>query len=142
MTKDRVGLTALGTLLRIKEIVSGQIDLRVGAYSPLGFRNDKPDRWTLLVEGATQADFVGLLPERDDKAEYPQHIGFEDSCRRGLLLVKQLGKPIHIHVDQANHQHEGAAEIVARIARYMGMSCSQGSEPYIWLIQPDFTFNI
>lgn len=134
VTADRVRLTTLETFLKLKEIYRGKLDLRLGAYSPLGFRDDEPDRWSLLVEAAKRADFIGLLPERDDKADYPDHIGFEESCRRGIGLARELGKPIHIHVDQANHQYEAGAELVARLVRSAGFNSGAEKEPYIWLI--------
>ncbi len=133
VTTDRVQFTALETFLQLKEVYRGKLDLRVGAYSPLGFRDDEPERWNLLVEGAKRADFIGLLPERDDKADYPDHIGFEESCRRGIGLARELGIPIHIHVDQANHQYEAGAELVARVVRSAAFGSAADKEPYIWL---------
>jgi len=133
-TTDRVGLTALDTFARLKATYAGRIDLRFGAYSPAGFRDDEPGRWALLEEGAEVADFIGLLPERDDTADYPGHIGFETSCRRGIALANALGKQIHIHVDQANHVHEGGSELIARVVQDMGLGRPEGTEPFIWLI--------
>jgi len=133
-TTDRVGLTALETFARLKERHAGAIDIRYGAYSPLGFRDDQPQRWALLEEGAAMADFVGLLPERDDKADYPDHIGFEESCRRALSLAHRLGKQIHIHADQAFHRYEGCSELIVRIVRDMGLGLQPEEEPFIWLI--------
>ena len=133
-TCDRVGLTAIETFTHLKATYAGRIDLRIGAYSPLGFRDDEPQRWELLEEGAALADFIGLLPERDDTADYPEHMGFQESCRRGLSLAHRLGKQIHIHVDQANHCYESGAELVADIAESMGLGLPAVEEPLIWLI--------
>lgn len=133
-TTDRVGLTALETFVRLRADISADLDLRIGAYSPAGFRDDEPDRWALLEAGAEMADFIGLLPERDDTADYPEHIGFETSCRRGIALAHRLGKHIHIHADQANHAHEGATELIARVVRAMGLGVRPEAEPFIWLI--------
>ncbi len=133
-TSDRVGLSALETFACLKAAHAGRIDLRIGAYSPLGFRDDEPQRWELLEAGATMADFIGLLPERDDTADYPEHIGFQESCRRGLSLAHRLGKKIHIHVDQANHSHENGSELVAEIVGEMGLGLTSSEEPLIWLI--------
>lgn len=133
-TTDRVGLTALETFARLRADISGDLNLRIGAYSPAGFRDDEPDRWSLLEAGAEMADFIGLLPERDDTADYPEHIGFETSCRRGIALANRLGKHIHIHADQANHAHEGATELIVRLVRDMGLGLHPTSEPFIWLI--------
>lgn len=132
-TTDRVGLSALEVFARLKAEHSGEIELRFGAYSPAGFRDDEPERWALVEEGAEMADFIGLLPERDDTADYPDHIGFEESCRRGIALAHKLGKQIHIHADQANHAHENATEIVAALVRDMDLGLPSGAEPFIWL---------
>jgi cytosine/adenosine deaminase-related metal-dependent hydrolase len=134
VTADRVGLTALQVFKTLKERHRDRIDLRIGAYSPLGFRDDEAGRWTLLQEGAAFADFIGLLPERDDRADYPDHIGFEESCRRGILLAHSLGKHIHIHVDQANHCHERGAERAVEVVRELGLRWPNNQEPPIWLI--------
>lgn len=133
-TTDRVGLTALETFARLKSAYSDRIDLRFGAYSPAGFRDDDPSRWTLLEEGAGMADFIGLLPERDDIADYPEYIGFETSCRRALELALGQGKQIHIHVDQANHIYEAGSELIADVVEDMGLARPAGTEPFIWLI--------
>ena len=133
-TTDRVGLTALECFARLKRDFAGQIDLRFGAYSPLGFRDDEPQRWDLLKKGAAISDFIGLLPERDDHALYPDHIGFEESCRRSLLLAKERSCDIHIHVDQANHEYENGSEIVLKLCRELKLAQSPDKDPFIWLI--------
>lgn len=134
VTADRVGLSALECLQSIKERRKNQIDLRVGAYSPLGFRNDEPKRWELLVQAVETADFIGSLPERDDREDYPAHIGFDDHCRRVLQLCGQTSKPIHIHADQKNHPFEGASERVLRIVRELDLTTPHAEEPRIWLV--------
>ncbi|MBW2289968.1 MAG: hypothetical protein JRG95_21695 [Deltaproteobacteria bacterium] len=133
-TADRVGLGALQVFLELKAKWHGTLDLRVGAYSPLGFRDDEPDRFELLVEGVRIADFIGSLPERDDHSSYPEHIGFEESCRRMLTLSAEHGKPLHLHVDQRNHPDEAASEVVVRAARQIGLSGQCDQEPMIWLV--------
>ncbi len=134
VTADRVGLTGLESLGRVRERMKGKLDLRLAAYSPLGFRDDEPRRWSLLEEGAAIADFIGALPERDDQADYPEHIGYDTCCRRLLELSARLGKAIHIHVDQMNHASDDGAERVVRLVREMGLGAPRGQEPKIWLI--------
>lgn len=116
-TTDRVGSSALDVFMALKVAFGERLDLRVGAYSPLGFRDDEPERWRLVAESARTADFIGLLPERDDRTLYPDHIGFEESVRRGVALARDLDKPIHIHVDQGNHAFENGAETIVDIVR-------------------------
>ncbi len=134
VTPDRVGLDALDRCLRIKHRRSGQIDFRVGAYTPLGFRDDEPRRWSLLEEGAVIADFIGALPERDDCRDYPSHIGFEESCRRVIQLSARLEKPIHLHVDQKNIRSEGGSEVALRLLRELDIGTPSDSEPLVWLV--------
>jgi cytosine/creatinine deaminase len=135
VTSDRVKLSALMRFLQIKRERHGTLDFQVGAYSPLGYKDDEPERWELLAEGAAIADFIGALPERDDQVDYPEHIGFDEHCRRMLVLSHQLGKPLHIHVDQKNFPLEGGSERVIRAIRELGITQPpSGKEPLIWLI--------
>ena len=134
VTDDGIDLRALEVFMELKHERRAALDFRIGAYNPLGFRDDQPRRWDLLLEGVAKADFIGLLPERDDKAMYPDHIGFDESCRRSIALAMETGKQIHIHVDQANHRYEAAAEAVAAIARQLGAGVPGAAEPMIWLI--------
>ncbi|MEX0688169.1 MAG: hypothetical protein WD072_05835 [Pirellulales bacterium] len=134
-TTDRVGLSALETLLDLKAACRGQLDLRVAAYSPLGFRDAEPDRWALVEEGGMIADFVGGLPERDDRAVYPDHIGYDESCRRLVTLSADLGKPLHLHVDQKNIASEdGTERALQAIADLRLAPPPAGAEPTIWLV--------
>jgi len=112
VTTDGLGLTAFHAFLDLKSIFADRLEIRVGAYNPLGFRDDDPSRWDLLVEAAKSADFIAALPERDDTARYPDHVGFDRSVRMLVELAARTGKEIHIHVDQANHQYEDASERV------------------------------
>jgi cytosine/creatinine deaminase len=134
-TADRVGLTALETLLELRADWRDRLDLRVGAYSPLGFRDDEPERWALLQEGARIANFVGGLPERDDRLSYPDHIGYDASCRRLVALAADLGKPLHLHVDQRNLASEDGTERALRaVADLLSPGQPAGGEPAIWLV--------
>ncbi len=131
---DRVGLTALELMLEIKRQRKDKLDLRVGAYSPLGFNDSEPERWQLLEEGGQHADFLGSLPERDDCNDYPDHIGFEEHCRRMLLLGQRLEKPVHIHIDQRNDPAERGTEMLLKAIRSVGTPFSESSVPMVWLV--------
>jgi len=117
VTPDRIGLSALEIALEIKRQRSSDIRLEVGVYSPAGYRDSEPGRWDLLARGAALADFIGALPERDDTADYPSHIGFRESCRRVLLLGQERRKPVHLQVDQRNDPSETGAETVLQTVR-------------------------
>ena len=135
VTADRVGLTALEVFLLLKHEYRDVLDLRVGAYSPLGFKDSESQRWEILVEGARLADFIGGLPERDDQADYPDHIGFAESCGRLVTLSQQLGKPLHLHIDQKNLANENGAECAIGVINDLGVRVrSIDGEPSIWFV--------
>ena len=135
VTSDRVKLSALKQFLALKRERQGTLDIQVGAYSPLGYKDSEPERWDLLTEAAAMADFIGALPERDDQADYPDHIGFDEHCRRMLLLSQQFGKPLHIHVDQKNYPLEEGTERIIKLMRELGIPPpSATDEPMLWLI--------
>jgi cytosine/adenosine deaminase-related metal-dependent hydrolase len=134
VTADRVRLSALETFLKLKSAYAEKLDLQVGAYSPLGFKANQPERWELLLAGARAADFIGSLPERDDQIDYPDHIGFDEHCLRIIALSYELRKRVHIHVDQRNDPREDGTERVIKAAKQLGVSSDPGQEPMIWLV--------
>ncbi|MEY4299164.1 MAG: hypothetical protein RIR25_400 [Verrucomicrobiota bacterium] len=134
VTNDGVGLRAFQVFREAKIRRRSEIDLGLGAYSPLGFRDDEPDRWELVKEAAREADFIGSLPERDDTDSYPEHIGFLEHCRRILNLAGEFSKPVHIHVDQRNEPAERGTETVLQAVREVGIEKSASGEPPVWLI--------
>jgi len=111
-----------------------EIDLRVGAYSPLGFTDSEPERWDLLEQGVELADFIGALPEADDTQDYPSHIGFYEHCRRFLALSQQTGKLVHVHVDQCNVPSECGTEQLIQAVREFGAPESDSGEPMVWAV--------
>ncbi|NDP43331.1 MAG: hypothetical protein GZ089_11550 [Aromatoleum sp.] len=134
VTNDRVGLSALETLMAIKRARASEIRFMVGAYSPFGFVDAEPKRWDLMVEGAGKADFIGCLPEADDFAEYPDHIGFREHLRRVLLLARGLDKMVHVHTDQRNEQSEHGTEDLIDAVREFGAPASANGEPMVWAV--------
>jgi cytosine/adenosine deaminase-related metal-dependent hydrolase len=134
VSADGVGMTALDVLLDIQQQRANEIDLQIGAYSPLGFRDDEPQRWEVLCEGATHADFVACLPEADDRDDYPDNIGFEEHCRRNLELAREKGCMLHVHTDQRNEPGErGTEQLLDAIETHGGLPSDDG-EPRIWAI--------
>ena len=107
---DRVGLDALATFEQIRADRQDEITLRLGAYSPLGFSDDQPERWEVFAEGARRADFIAALPEADEIEDYPGNIGFEEHCRRMLEIARETGKMLHVHTDQRNEPGENGTE--------------------------------
>jgi cytosine/creatinine deaminase len=134
VTPDNVGLSAMQTMLKIKKSRKHEIDLRVGAYSPLGFNNLEPERWDLLLEAAKKADFIGALPEADDVDDYPSNIGFMEHCRRMLKLCQEINKEVHVHVDQRNEPKESGTERLIEAVRQVGQPKSSTNEPMVWAV--------
>ncbi|MDO9150511.1 MAG: hypothetical protein Q7U33_03950 [Methylotenera sp.] len=134
VTNDNIKLRGLNALTSVKNKYKDKIDFRLGAYSPLGFREDEPESWKLIEEAATYADFIGSLPERDDIKMYPDHIGFDESCKRSILLSIKLKKPLHIHLDQQNHHYENGTERFLETALSLEIPVNRLKEPYIWLV--------
>jgi cytosine/adenosine deaminase-related metal-dependent hydrolase len=134
VTADRVGLGALELLMEIKDERASEIDLRMGAYTPLGFRDCEPERWEIYAEGARRADFLAALPEADELDDYPEHVGFEESCRRVLGLARELNKPLHVHTDQRVEPSERGTERLLEVMRVHGGPEALGSEPAVWVV--------
>src|SRR5262249_31229559 len=113
---------------------AGKLDLQLGAYSPLGFRDSEPERWQLLLAGAGRADFIGSLPARDDRIDYPEHIWFDEHCLNIIALGHELLQGIHSHTDQRKDPREHVTERVIRAMRQLGVSFAHDREPMIWLV--------
>jgi hypothetical protein len=134
VTPDRVGLSALETLRAIKRRRAHAIDVRLGAYTPLGFKASEPRRWTLFEEGAQAADFIGSLPEADDTDDHPDHIGFMEHCTRVLDLASRLKRMVHVHTDQRNEPTEHGTEDLITVARRFAPLAADNGEPLIWAV--------
>ena len=121
--------------LEIKEALSSQLQLNLGAYCPLGFSDSSPENWNLFRETAKRADFIASLPERDDQRAYPNHIGFKENVKRVLEVALEENKPIHIHVDQKNDPAENDTERVLDVLEQDNFShFSSTDTPQVWLI--------
>lgn len=134
VTDDAVGVSALRTLREIRERRRSQLDLRLAAYSPLGFKDSEPGRWAIYEEGAKLADFLGSLPEADDKRDYPGNIGFEEHCVRVLDLARRHDKMVHVHTDQRNEASERGTERLIEMVRKHGGPRSADGTPMIWAV--------
>jgi cytosine/creatinine deaminase len=133
VTVDRVGRSAFDVFRKLKSDYRGMLDLQIGSYSPLGFTEIDRQGWHLIEETAKEADFIGGLPERDDKKLYPDHIGFHESCARVISLAYSLDKRVHIHVDQKNDPEEKATLQVISVLDRLQVE-TKGGEPMVWLV--------
>lgn len=134
VTADRVGLSALRLMKDIARKWQGRIAVRAASYSPLGFRDDQPERWRVFEDGVKEADFVGCLPEADDRDQYPDNIGFEEHCVRMLDLARQHGKMLHVHTDQRNEAAERGTERLLDVMRHHPGPVSADGSPMVWAV--------
>ncbi len=134
VTADNIGLKAMEILSSIKSERANEIDVRLAAYSPFGFTDAEPQRWDTFVEGVEIADFIGALPEADDTDDYPEHIGFEEHCKRTLMLATKYNKPVHVHTDQRNEPSECGTERLIRAVKEYGAPVAESGEPMVWAV--------
>lgn len=135
VTVDRVGLSGLTWMMEQAAAVSGQMTLRAASYNPFGFTDAAPERWDLFEQGAQVSDFIGALPEKDDHADYPDHIGYDESCTRVIDLARRLGKMVQVHTDQRNDAREDGTERLLAVLRRDGalMGDDLGG-PMVWAV--------
>ncbi|MEQ8427330.1 MAG: hypothetical protein RLT87_12645 [Gammaproteobacteria bacterium] len=134
VTADNIGTKAIQMLEEIKKEREQDIDLHLAAYSPFGFTDAEPQRWEKFIEGVEFSDFIGALPEADDTDEYPDHIGFEEHCKRMLMLAKQYNKVLHVHTDQRNEPSENGTERLIEVVKSYGAPVSASGEPMVWAV--------
>lgn len=135
VTNDRVGLSALTWMMDHAEAIKYRLILRAASYNPTGFTDADRARWQLFEEGAKVSDFIGALPEKDDRADYPDHIGYEESCARVLDLARRMGKMVQVHTDQRNDPREDATErLLDVIEREGGIAGDDLGGPMIWAV--------
>ena len=134
VTADGLGLRALDCAKTIAKSRSHEIAFRAAVYSPLGFRDDAPERWALFERGAEIGDFIGCLPERDDRTDYPEHIGYEECCRRMLDLAKRKGMDLQVHVDQVNHPNENGTERLLDVIEGENLGFGTAAAPKVWVV--------
>lgn len=135
VTHDRVGLSGLEWMMQHAQSIKDRLILRSASYNPMGFTDAAPERWRLFEEGAKQADFIGALPEKDDQRDYPDHIGFEESCARVLDLGRRLGKMVQIHTDQRNDPRENDTERLLDVLERDGpIAGDDQGGPMVWAV--------
>lgn len=129
-----IGLIAVNSALRLKEKYKEKIDIRVGTQPIFGFKNPKenPDRWDIFREASIRADFIGGLPEKDASQS---RIGFDEHLKMIIELGIELGKEVHVHVDQGNDPRENGTETLIEAVRWLGLPAIPGSDsPTVWAV--------
>ena len=78
---------------------------------------------------------MGALPEKDDHADDPDHIGYDESCARVLDLSRRLGKMVQIHTDQRNDPREDATERLLKVIKREGIVPGDDlGGPMVWAV--------
>ena len=132
-----IGLSAIETASDLQEKYKRRINFQIAAHPIFGFKDDPgytESRWETFVEACKKSDFVGALPERDDR---PDSIGFDEHLRRVLMLGHTLKKEVHIHVDQDNDPRQNHTLNLIEAVRWLGSpkdTHSVSDEPTIWAI--------
>jgi len=132
-TTADIGRRGFDAALELKDMFKGKIDFQVGAYPVFGFRDDVPERWNVFEDASKDADFICTLPERDQKNG---HIGYNEHLRRVLHLAAEMGKPIHVHVDQGNDPREQGTEELVHAVDYCIPPSKRvkDGKPFVWAI--------
>ena len=126
------GLDGINAALKVKRKYAGRVDFQIGAYSVLGLGSLKDERWKLFAKAAAFADFLGGLPEKDDK---PGAMGSLQSMKAMLKLGVKLHKEVHFHVDQKNHPDERMTEMLVEAVRAVGSPKVKGQNgTTVWAV--------
>lgn len=98
---DAVGHKNIDAANKVKEEYKGKIDF-VTMTQPLGGLNNKAAR-NLYEEITAKADIAGGLPSRDRPND-------DENYDHMFSIAKNLGKNIHVHIDQENNPNEQDTE--------------------------------
>jgi cytosine/adenosine deaminase-related metal-dependent hydrolase len=131
------GLLALRVALELKEKYADRITIQVGSNPIFGFKKDTGRR-EVFEAAAKKADFLSALPEKDEitnPLKPDGKIGFEHHLRDVINLGRELGKPVYIHLDQANDPNENGTETLIDCLRFVDPPVIEGFEgPTVWAI--------
>jgi len=103
--------TSLEIAERLKKKYVGQIDVKIGAYNPSGFkkRGVADERFDIFEEAAKRSDFLVALAEKDRGG---LHMGERQHNWYMLNLAYELDKPVHCHVGQENRASDNTTELL------------------------------
>jgi len=103
---------------RLKEKYKKEIEIKIGAYNPSGFkvRGLDEERFELFEEAAKRADFLVALAEKDNSSG---HMGDEQHNHYMARLSYALQKPVHYHVGQENRRTDNGMEKLLKNISYI-----------------------
>lgn len=126
------GQNALCIANEIKEEYKDKISMKVGITPIFGFK--KPERLEVYQEAARNCDFLGGLPEKDEKSD---SIGAINHLKEILTLGCELNKEVHVHVDQTNTDNDCGTELLIQGVKWIGSPKVEGiqlNRPTVWAI--------
>jgi len=127
-----IGMVAIEAALGLKRKYRDKIDFKIGPQPIFGFKQEGSERWDMFREAAKISDVLGSLPEKDDS---PNRIGYDRHLKLVLQLGIELGKEVHIHVDQANNPSENGTETLVEAVRWLGSpAIADSDEPGVWAV--------
>ena len=131
------GLLALRVAMEIKAQFAEDITIQIAPNPIFGFKEDS-GRWEIFAEAAKHADFLSVLPEKDDYTDTSlRHgkIGFCRHLRKVIELGCDLKKEVHIHLAQANDPRENGTEKLIEGLRWFDQpKIPNHPGPTIWVI--------
>ncbi|MDD2732262.1 MAG: hypothetical protein PHI53_03665 [Candidatus Pacebacteria bacterium] len=131
------GQLAMRVALELKEQFTQQIKIEIGPNPIFGFKKGS-GRWEVFKEAAEKADFLSALPEKDDFSSLSSRdgkVGFRRHLRMVLELGCELGKEVHIHLDQANDPAEAGVEILLEGLQWIDQpQIPDHDGPAVWVI--------
>lgn len=131
------GLLAFRVAAELKEKFANQIKIRIGPNPIFGFKKGS-GRWEIFVEASKTADFLSGLPEKDEFVNLNSpdgRVGFRKHLRMVLELGCELGKEVHLHLDQANDPNEIGTEILIEGLEWIGQpQIPDHNGPSVWVI--------
>ncbi len=121
----------------IKEIFADRIAIRLGPHPIFGFK-DGTGRWDVYGEAAKTADFLTCLPEKDlyfNAGVCDGKVGFRKHIKMVFNLACELGKEVHLHLDQLNDPAEKGTKTLIEGLRWLDQPVvPEGSGPAVWAI--------
>jgi cytosine deaminase len=131
------GLLAIRVALELKRQFSEQIEIRICPNPIFGFKSGS-GRWEIFAEAAKKTHFLSALPEKDYFAHGGNSdgkIGFNNHIRKVMGLGCELGKEVHLHLDQANDPDEAGTETLIEGLRWIDQPKIPNHEgPTVWAI--------
>lgn len=129
------GLLVMKVGQELKRKFKSTLDIRIAPTPIFGFK--EKERWDVFEKASAMADYLSLLPEKDDytKGSDPDgRVGFKPHVRMGLELACAQRKEIQFHVDQMNVHFEEGALRVLDVLEVVPQPNLGREDPAVWLI--------